>query len=205
MDESTSAYVYAIGVVGLQSVKIGWAKSPVARVTDLQTGCPLLLVLLYQFPTRRPIAIESALHEKFSGLRIRGEWFDIGPDAARVVRQACEEITADLPSTPLAAEAKQAALMPSEFFLADIYPWIMALPDTVEYVTKQQLCRELEATDNPFWHNRGDRMVDFPLRCIFKEEQGKKVRVAPIREAAEHLRNVRARRDPRVAAYFPPD
>jgi hypothetical protein len=65
---------YLISVDDSQTVKIGIAKDPKARMATLQTGHPMKLSLLWTFDGD----YERELHEAFARLRVRGEWFDLG-------------------------------------------------------------------------------------------------------------------------------
>lgn len=80
-------YVYLIGAYNFRgdliAVKIGKAREPEKRLASLQTGCPTPLKLLaalrgniHNWSSTK--SFEAHLHEKFSPMRIRGEWF--GPD-----------------------------------------------------------------------------------------------------------------------------
>jgi hypothetical protein len=64
--------IYFIG--GGDLVKIGWAADPMRRMDDLQTGSPVRLKLLGFYPGG--LAMERALHARFSAARAHGEWFD---------------------------------------------------------------------------------------------------------------------------------
>lgn len=60
-------------------IKIGWAKSSAdVRLAGLQTACPYLLLILAL--ERGSQGTEARLHARFSHHRMRGEWFQRGPD-----------------------------------------------------------------------------------------------------------------------------
>ena len=210
MSENTSAYVYVIGAVGVQAVKIGWATDPAKRLTACQTGCPLPLSILWTFHTARAVALESALHKRFAAQRLRGEWFELGIDAARIVREACNEIATKLPAAPVAAEAAQFPLTPVEFFLADIRPLITALPESREYVTAKELIRYLKSTANPLWHELDPGAVDHALSFLFRGKYtisypdfGKtRIRASLVRQSVEQVLPERARTDRPIAEYI---
>lgn len=70
----TEGEIYFIACEPLEAVKIGFtAKDPEARVKACQTGCPAPLKLLGSFPGT--MLEERRLHEAFTPLHIRGEWF----------------------------------------------------------------------------------------------------------------------------------
>lgn len=54
-------------------IKIGYSNNPEFRIDQLQTGCPTKLHL--QATMSGCSKTESGLHELFSHLRVRGEWF----------------------------------------------------------------------------------------------------------------------------------
>jgi len=87
-----SSHTYLIGIKGSGLVKIGWAKDPKKRLALLQIGHPMVLSLLWV--TKGPY--ERALHRRFAGHRVRGEWFDFTPlgDPVEVVEAAVAEIGA---------------------------------------------------------------------------------------------------------------
>ena len=194
--KAEAAYVYAIGAAGHRAVKIGWAANPAKRLRDLQCGCPIPLTALWAFPADDAQGVERFLHRRFRHQRMQGEWFDLGPDGALIARQAFAQITGqpdlapDLepPFVPVMAE-------PAQHFLADIYPWVMAVPGFVRHVTVEHLARQLEATGIPRWGQVSPVTVGRILDCLF---QGKfhtptqnygigHVRVAAIRKAAQQL------------------
>ena len=59
-------------------VKIGITNDPLARLAKLQTGCPLELILIGTVKPRKVSAraLEQALHQLYSHLRVYGEWFN---------------------------------------------------------------------------------------------------------------------------------
>ena len=65
--------VYFIQESGMGAIKIGTAKDVDARVCELATSTPHLLVVLAVMDGDR--GVEYALHQRFDDARIRGEWF----------------------------------------------------------------------------------------------------------------------------------
>ena len=60
-------------------IKIGWTTTTMKRrLHTLKVASPWPLVVLLVIPGDR--ALESSLHEKFSHLRLRGEWFLPAPE-----------------------------------------------------------------------------------------------------------------------------
>ena len=83
-DTSLIGWVYFIreGVQG--PIKIGWSKSPEARIAALQTANPNPLVLLGKIPG--PMEEERRIHSIFDRDRIQGEWFRPSPVLLSFVR-----------------------------------------------------------------------------------------------------------------------
>lgn len=66
-------------------VKIGVARKPNYRLSDMQTGNsrPLALMYLHETVGRAEAhRIEFSVHEEFNERRIRGEWFSISVEEA---------------------------------------------------------------------------------------------------------------------------
>lgn len=66
-------YLYFIADEDRTVAKIGRAKNPWSRLRDMQTGNPVKLEMVYCF--RADMNAERLFHERYSHLRIRGEWF----------------------------------------------------------------------------------------------------------------------------------
>lgn len=76
-------YFVQIGADG--PIKIGSSLTPLSRMRQLQAGLPWELRLLGT--TRDPIWCEAELQQRFSHLRMRGEWFSPGEDLLAFVRE----------------------------------------------------------------------------------------------------------------------
>lgn len=70
--------VYFIEAVGLDLVKIGYARDIDERLRKLAPGCPAPLRLLGVMPGGP--STEHHLHATLHSLRAHGEWFRRGPD-----------------------------------------------------------------------------------------------------------------------------
>jgi hypothetical protein len=66
-------FVYFIQADDGGPIKIGWALDPIARLKELQVGCPEPLSLLMTLADEG--GLETQLHRRFATLRLRGEWF----------------------------------------------------------------------------------------------------------------------------------
>lgn len=71
-------YVYVVGNETGEYVKIGWSTQIQQRLVTLQSYIPTELKVYALIPGTR--VIETSLHEQFSALRAKGEWFKLeGP------------------------------------------------------------------------------------------------------------------------------
>jgi len=71
-------YIIKFGKDDWSPIKIGVSNNPEARKATFQVGCPYELSVLHTYRMqshKHAIAVEENLHQKFSELRIRGEWF----------------------------------------------------------------------------------------------------------------------------------
>lgn len=77
-------FLYVIGSNDIQ--KIGYSKDVSSRLRRLQTGNPVDLVLhhVVEVPEDRARIIEQHLHKELSYLRVRGEWFKMTPEQAKL-------------------------------------------------------------------------------------------------------------------------
>jgi hypothetical protein len=67
--------VYFVGSEETQLIKIGSARDVRSRFSALQTGSAETLHLLGVIRDEDPKGLERFLHSRFSGSRVRGEWF----------------------------------------------------------------------------------------------------------------------------------
>lgn len=65
---------------GKHSYKIGSAKNPERRLSELQVGSCRRLALSWSMQTELAIWLEGYLHWKFRSQQIRGEWFSLDAD-----------------------------------------------------------------------------------------------------------------------------
>ncbi len=69
-------FVYFIQCDGpLRPVKIGYARNPESRLSNLQSGCPYRLSLIGYAPVESAPDIEQQLHARFGEVSLRGEWY----------------------------------------------------------------------------------------------------------------------------------
>ena len=67
--------VYFVVAERARLIKIGYAKDPWKRLSDLQVGSPEPLQMLGLIATYLPAQLEAFLHERFRATRTHGEWF----------------------------------------------------------------------------------------------------------------------------------
>lgn len=84
--------IYFIRDTASGLVKVGLSEDPVRRLAKMQTDCPGLLVLLATQDGGEPD--ESLLHERFSPLRERGEWFRAEGDLAAYIADLAPHVKA---------------------------------------------------------------------------------------------------------------
>jgi hypothetical protein len=79
MKQSTGWFVYVIQEAGSGHIKVGYAQNPVIRLSELQTGNPHKLSIVYteEFKdeefTRQA---EKLIHNYLQPTRLSGEWFE---------------------------------------------------------------------------------------------------------------------------------
>ena len=78
--ETTIYFIQCAGPDGPIGVKIGYARDPGSRVTNLQTGSPYPLKLIGRIVVEDGPGVESNLHGMFARAHIRGEWFAPVPE-----------------------------------------------------------------------------------------------------------------------------
>lgn len=84
MRVTLKSHVYFIQQGESGSVKIGYSKNPAQRLATLQTGHSEPLHMRAMAPGS--MAQERALHDRFSHLRVSGEWFRPGEDLIAYMR-----------------------------------------------------------------------------------------------------------------------
>lgn len=75
ISKENTGFIYLIGNLEYNFVKIGYSVNPEKRLMEIQTGCPFPLVLFDKF--EGTISKEKLLHRKYKRLRTYGEWFRI--------------------------------------------------------------------------------------------------------------------------------
>ncbi len=73
--EGHNGYIYIIGNLDYNLVKIGFSKKPNSRLGSIQTGCPFKIYIIAIFSGT--MRTEKDLHEKYSEYRTNGEWFSV--------------------------------------------------------------------------------------------------------------------------------
>lgn len=209
-----TVYLYVIGMQGSQAVKIGWTGDVAGRLSGLQTGSPFPLVVMWQQEVPAAPLVEAALHQRFKDKRVRGEWFDLGPDAVRVVREASAEITAAVPAA-LPATATPPAdflpLSPDEFVWMDAGRWFASLAQRPEQVSVRELIGNIRAMATgesaAFWAEMSDRVAAEVIRLAYSgvpEEHRMKGGMIPLSTIGGvwEYQKIKAQSDPRLAFNF---
>jgi hypothetical protein len=82
-NEISTTSVYVIGPRE-GPLKIGYAADPRSRLSNLQVGQAVELMIHYEEETEasRAKVIEKLIHRQLGHKRIRGEWFDVSVDDA---------------------------------------------------------------------------------------------------------------------------
>ena len=69
-------YIYLIKSKQSQLYKIGISDNPQKRIKNLQTGNPEDLIIIHTYKTKNYNKVEKALHNRYSYLKLNGEWFE---------------------------------------------------------------------------------------------------------------------------------
>jgi hypothetical protein len=83
LPKSLDGWCYVYFIRSRDTVKIGRATDPAARLKELQTGHPHTLELIVAVPAHA--LLERALHERFVRQRLAGEWFQVDADIVEFV------------------------------------------------------------------------------------------------------------------------
>jgi prophage antirepressor-like protein len=76
---NNAGFVYLVRAVTSTHYKIGKSRHPYKRLSSLQTGSPLELIIIERIFSMEYQKLELLLHEYYRDYWIRGEWFDF-PD-----------------------------------------------------------------------------------------------------------------------------
>lgn len=70
--------IYLINQESTTLYKIGKTKNIKQRIKQLQVGCPLTILLVFQFDVNSLIEskLEKTIHRRFAYCKTQGEWFD---------------------------------------------------------------------------------------------------------------------------------
>lgn len=84
----SGGFVYFIQCKATKAIKIGHTRDVAKRLHNLQLGSAPLLGLVAMRWVSSPVEEESRLHERYSALRLRGEWFRLSPDLLAEIESA---------------------------------------------------------------------------------------------------------------------
>ena len=71
--DSDDDFIYVMGNTEAKICKIGVSIDPYKRLIGVQTGCPYIIEIIKIF--KGSYTIEKALHKKYAGYKLNGEWF----------------------------------------------------------------------------------------------------------------------------------
>lgn len=86
-----SAFVYFIFNIDSQAIKIGMAKNVENRLQSIQTSSPIILEILHKIQldsVEDAQKLEYVLHQRFSHLRMNGEWFEANEELRTYIKHA---------------------------------------------------------------------------------------------------------------------
>lgn len=101
---------YFIEAVGMNMVKIGFARDPQKRLQQIQTGCPFELKIIATMKGD----FEKWLHEAFKGDAIRGEWFRLSADVREFIRLKRFELVCPVCGTEYLGMIEEFFFIPGE-------------------------------------------------------------------------------------------
>lgn len=92
--------IYFVQCQQTKLVKIGYAKDPWMRLSNMQVGCPTYLKMVAL--VRKPKTYEAELHERFATHRHHGEWFNPDPELLALTKEYADEYerTKSIPGDP---------------------------------------------------------------------------------------------------------
>lgn len=67
--------VYVVEAISLDRMKVGWTRSPIRRLQQIQLHCPVPIRLLAIIPGGRKV--ESIMHWQVRDLQVVSEWFEL--------------------------------------------------------------------------------------------------------------------------------
>jgi phage regulator Rha-like protein len=101
-------FVYLIQAKTTNYCKIGVSSKPFQRLTTLQTGSPLELIIVERIFSTEPFKLEAALHRHYSQQWVRGEWYDLPKSEIDLFVVSANRIDSQIEQLAL-SEAKLAA------------------------------------------------------------------------------------------------
>lgn len=118
------ASIYFIRNLRSRSVKIGISEDPAARLASLQTGNEDELLLEVAIPDA-DLSLERRLHDEWSSLRLRGEWFRSDPRLEAYIAELKRSIAVFSSGGRVAVETYR--WLSEQKLEAWVRPWICAL------------------------------------------------------------------------------
>ena len=95
-ESNRSGYVYLMLAEGVGRYKIGLSKKPKERHSTISKQSPFPVSVIACYKVEDMLEAEKAWHQKFSGQRVYGEWFELDQycveDFLRAAKEAGDEI-----------------------------------------------------------------------------------------------------------------
>lgn len=90
------SFVYLIQNLETSKYKIGISKNPKKRIKQLQTGSGEDLKLIHKYKSKFPRKVETALHNRYSPDKARGEWFNLSLEVDVKFMNECKDIESNI-------------------------------------------------------------------------------------------------------------
>lgn len=94
--QDNSGFIYLAQASQTRWCKIGMSKHPYKRMSSLQTGSPLEIILIHRIFTFDMVALEKSLHDYYAAYSLRGEWFDLPAECIREFPAIANELDSTL-------------------------------------------------------------------------------------------------------------
>ena len=85
-------YVYLISDINNYTYKIGISNNPEKRLRTLQTGNDRILKIIHKVFCENYNDVETALHNKYSFLKVNGEWFELSEQDVKNFPESCKKM-----------------------------------------------------------------------------------------------------------------
>lgn len=90
-----TGFVYLVKASATSFYKIGKSRKPYKRLSALQVGSPLELIICERVFSLDCVQLESSLHSYYEAYWLRGEWFDLADECVKEFLQVANDIDRD--------------------------------------------------------------------------------------------------------------